>query len=48
MGGHPRAGVDQQVAADGAGVRDLALTDGGGAHAGPCLAQLVDLVHNAA
>lgn len=25
--GHPGAGVDQQVAADGAGVSDLALTD---------------------
>lgn len=46
--GHPGAGVDQKVAADGAGVRDLALADGGGAHTGPCLAQLVDLVHDAA
>lgn len=48
MRGHPGAGVDQQVAADGAGVSDLALTDRGGAHAGPSLAQLVDLVHDAA
>lgn len=48
MRGHPRAGVDQQVAADGARVCDLALTDRGGAHASPRLAQLVDLVHNAA
>lgn len=48
MRGHPRAGVDQQVTADGTRVCNLALTDRGGAHASPCLAQLVDLVHNAA
>lgn len=48
MTGHPGAGVDQQVAADRAGVGDLALADGGGAHTGPCLTQLVDLVHDAA
>lgn len=45
---HSRAGVDQQVAANGAGVCDLALADRCGAHAGPSLAQLVDLVHNTA
>lgn len=48
MRGHPGAGVNKQVAADGAGVGDLALTDRGGAHSSPCLAQLVDLVHDAA
>lgn len=46
--GHPGAGVDEQVAADGARVRDLALADRGVAHTSPCLAQLVDLVHDAA
>lgn len=48
MRGNPGAGVDQQVAADWAGVCDLALADRGAAHAGPRLAQLVDLVHDAA
>ena len=46
--GHPGAGVDQQVAADGTRVCNLALADWGAAHASPCLAQLVDLVHNTA
>ena len=47
MRGHPGASIDQQVAADGAGVCNLALTDRRGAYASPSLAQLVDLVHNA-
>lgn len=48
LGGHPGAGADQLVAADGAGVGYLTLADGGGARAGAGLAQLVDLVHDAA
>lgn len=48
VGGHPGAGMDQQVPADGAGVRYLSLTDRGRAEASPGLAELVDLVHDAA
>lgn len=48
VSGHPGAGTDEQVAADGAGVCNLALTNGGGTHASPSLAQLVDLVHDTA
>lgn len=47
--GHPGAGVDEQVAADGAWVSDLALTHGcGPGTLGPSLAELVNLVHNCA
>lgn len=46
--GHPGAGVDKQVAADGAGVGNLALAHRGGAHAGSRLAELVYLVNNTA
>lgn len=47
--GHPGAGADKQVATDGAGVGDLALTHGGGSCTlGPSLAELVDLMHNGA
>ena len=43
----PGAGVDEQAAADGAGVGDLALAHRRGAHARARLAELVDLVHDA-
>lgn len=47
--GHPGAGIDEQVATNGAGVSYLALTHGCGPGAlGPSLAELVDLVHNGA
>lgn len=47
--GDPGAGADQQVAADGAGVGDLALTHGGGSCTlGPGLTELIDLVHDGA
>lgn len=46
--GHSGAGIDKQVTAYGAGVGDLALAHRGGTQAGTRLAQLVDLVHNAA
>lgn len=47
--GHPGAGVVEEVAADGAGVGNLALTHGGGSSPlGPGLAELVYLVHDAA
>lgn len=47
--GHPGAGADKQIATDGAGVGDLALTQGGDS----CtlcssLAELVNLMHNCA
>lgn len=49
MHGHPRAGIDEQVAANGAWVSDLALTHGCGPGAlCPSLAELIDLVHNGA
>lgn len=43
--GHSGTGADEQVAADGAGVGDLAFTHGGGS-CPPCpsLAELVDLM----
>lgn len=41
--GHSRAGVNQQVTADGAGVGDLSLAHRGAPQAGPGLAQLVYL-----
>lgn len=46
--GHPGAGVVEEVAADGAGVGNLALAHRGGTHSGPSLAELIDLVHDAA
>lgn len=47
--GHSGAGADEQVAADGAGVGNLALAHGGGSWClGPSLAELVDLVHEGA
>lgn len=48
MGAHPRACVDELVAADGTGVGDLSFTHGGRAHASPSLAELVDLIDDAA
>ncbi len=48
MGAHPRACIDELVAADGTGVGDLSFAHGGRAHAGPSLAELVDLIDDAA
>lgn len=45
--GNPRTSADKQVATDGAGVGDLALTHGGGSCTlGPSLAELVDLMYD--
>lgn len=44
----PGAGIDEKVTADGAGVGNLALAHRGGTHSGPSLAELIDLVHDAA
>lgn len=44
----PGTGVDEEVTADGAGVGDLPLAHRGGAQSSPSLAELVDLVYDAA
>lgn len=48
MRGHPGAGTDEQVTADGARVSNLALAHRSAAHSSSCLAELIDLEHNAA
>lgn len=48
MGAHPRARIDELVAADGTGVGDLSFAHGGRAHASSSLAELVDLIDDAA
>lgn len=45
--GHPRAGADEQVSANGTGVGDLTLTHGSGPRpVSSGLTKLVDLMHN--
>lgn len=48
MGAHPRARVDELVSANRAGVGNLSFAHGGRAHASPSLAELVNLIDDAA